>query len=150
MKNLLLIFLTPILLFACKEDDEKLPFDNQEFYETHENANWTKETAKEHLQGRWKLIYTYCCPMAKGSKWEAVEDNYFELLFEGDSVKVFTNNKLEQSQYWDFDESYEVNLQLKTEEFIPNTFGTIYFSDIYMLFHSSPMDGPDNYFEKVE
>lgn len=150
MKTTIILFLTTMILFACKKDDIKPPFNNSDFYENHEAANWTKETAKEHLQGRWKLTYTYCCPMSPNSGWVAVDDDYFELQFEGDSVKVFTNNNLEQIQYWEFDERYEESLHLETKEPISNTFGSIYFSEVYMLFHSSPMDGPDNYFQKVE
>lgn len=150
MKKITLIFLTAIILFACKEDEPKPPFNNMEFYENHEAANWTKDTAKEHLQGRWKLVYTYCCEMATNTDWVAVDDDYFALQFEGDSVKVFTNNNLEQTQYWEFDKQYEERLELETKDPISKTFGPIYFSKNYMLFHSSPADGPDNYFEKIE
>ncbi|WKK76773.1 hypothetical protein QYS49_05700 [Marivirga salinae] len=150
MKKITLIFLTAIILFACKEGDEKPPFDNIEFYENHEAANWTKETAKVHLQGKWKLIYTYCCPMSPNSGWVAVDDDHFILEFKGDSVQVFTDNNLEQIQYWEFDERYEDAFYLETNEPISNTFGTIYFSENYMFFNASPFDGSDNYFEKVE
>ncbi|RUA31501.1 MAG: hypothetical protein DSY77_12985 [Bacteroidetes bacterium] len=139
-----------VLLFSCSDDNVKPPFNNQEFYENHEAANWTKETAKEHLQGRWKLIYTYCCPMSPNSGWTAVEDDYFELQFENDSVKVFENNVLAQTQYWEFDERYEGAFYLETAEPISNTFGTLYFSENHMFFNASPFDGPDNYFEKVD
>lgn len=79
MKYPALLIITAIILFACKRNDVKPPFDPNEFYENHQEANWTRETAKEHLQGRWKLIYTYCCPMTSKSNWVAVDDDYFEL-----------------------------------------------------------------------
>lgn len=150
MKKTILLFLITIFLFACKEDEVKPPFDNIEFYENHEDENWTKETAKVHLQGTWKLIYTYCCPMSPNSGWVAIDDDYFELQFEGDSVKVFTDNNLEQTQYWEFDERYEEAFYLETDEPISNTFGTMYFSEDYLFFNGSPSDGPDNYFQKTD
>ncbi|WP_375579668.1 hypothetical protein ABWH96_00915 [Marivirga tractuosa] len=150
MKNTIPLFLIAMILFSCKEDEVKPPFDNIEFYENHEAANWTKETAKEHLQGKWKLIYIYCCSMATSQEWAKIEDGYFELQFDGDSIKVFSEGKLEQTQYWEFNEHYEEVFYLETAEPISNTFGTLYFSENYMFFNSSPYDGPDNYFEKVE
>ncbi|MGM0579444.1 MAG: hypothetical protein ACQETL_02105 [Bacteroidota bacterium] len=150
MKKSILLLLSTLLFFACKEDEEKPPFNNQEFYENHQAANWTKETAKEHLQGKWKLIYTYCCPMSPNSGWEKLEDENFELQFDGDSIKVFNEGKLDQTQYWEFDERYEGAFYLETDEPISNTFGTLYFSKDYMLFNGSPSDGSDSYFEKVE
>jgi hypothetical protein len=150
MKNVALFILTAITLFACREDEVQPPFDNTEFYENHQAANWTKEAAKGHLQGRWKLTYTYCCPMSPNSGWAEVEDEYFELLFEGDSVKVYFNNALDQTQFWEFEDRFREALYLETAEYIPNTFGSIYFSEEYMLFHSSPMDGSDNYFQKID
>jgi hypothetical protein len=150
MKNTILFLLLTVLSFSCKEDDEKPPFDNNLFYENHQSANWTKETAREHLQGKWKLIYIYCCPMATNSGWAAVENDFFTLKCEGDSLKVFKENNLDQTQYWKFDERDDQALYLDTEEPISNTFGTIYFSEDYMLFNGSPSDGPDSYFQKVD
>ncbi|WKV13245.1 hypothetical protein [Marivirga harenae] len=138
------------LVFSCTEDETKAPFNKQEFYSNHEAANWTKASAKEHLQGRWNLIYTYCCGFGDSNKWSAVEDNYFDLRFEGDSVKVFTNKNLERTLHWQFEERDGDALYLETEEPISNTFGTLYFSENYMLFNGSPSDGSDNYFQKVE
>lgn len=150
MKTSILLLSIAFSVFACKQEEVKPPFNNLEFYENHEAANWTKESAKEHLQGRWALIYTYCCPMSPNSSWEAVDDGYFELQFEGDSVKVFTDGNLEQTQYWEFSEHYEESLHLETDTPISNTFGTMYFSEEYLLFNSSPMDGPDNYFQRID
>lgn len=150
MKNTTLLFLSALSLFSCQKGEVNPPFNNIEFYENHEAANWTKESAKNHLQGSWKLVYTYCCPMSPNSSWVAADDDYFTLEFEGDSVKVFTNNNLEQIQYWEFDERYEDAFYLETAEPISNTFGTTYFSEDYMLFNGSPSDGPDNYFQKVD
>jgi len=150
MKNTIYLFLITMFLFACKDDDIKPPFNIQEFYENHEAVNWTKETATGHLQGKWKLVYTYCCAMATSQNWDEIEDGYFELQFDGDTIKVFSEGKLEQTQYWGFEERYEEVLYLETDEPISNTFGTIYFSQDYMLFNGYPSDGPDSYFEKVE
>ncbi|HET8859982.1 hypothetical protein [Marivirga sp.] len=151
MKNFILLFLLSLIVSACnKQEEVDFPFDNSKFYENHEAANWTKETAKEHLQGRWMLIYTYCCPMSENRGWKSVEEDFFVLQFEQDSVKVFKNSTLEQTQYWEFNDQNEESLHLETEELISNTFGTIYFYEDFMLFNGSPLDGPDNYFQKVK
>lgn len=139
-----------MVLFSCKKDDFNPPFNNIKFYEDHEAANWTKETATEHLQGRWKLIHIFCCGFGESNNWADVEDEYFELQFEGDSVKVFKNNIHEQTQHWTFDKKYDEKFYLKTEEFISNTSGTIYFSEDYMLCNSSYMDGADYYYQKID
>lgn len=137
-------------LFACEQDEVKAPFDNNKFYEDHQSANWTKETAKEHLQGEWKFIYIYCCGFGESNNWAAIDDGYFELQFIDDSVKVFTNGMLEQIEYWEFDERYENPFYLDSEENIPNTSGTLYFSENFMLFNGSPTDGADYYFQKID
>jgi hypothetical protein len=150
LKKIFIAFFSLIFIFSCNKDEAKPPFNNQEFYENHEAANWTKETAKEHLQGKWELVYTYCCPMSPNSKWVPVEDDYFALQFEGDSVKVFTDNVLKHTLFWEFDDQYENAFYLEAEEPISNTFGTMYFSKDYLLFNGAPSDGPDSYFQKVE
>jgi len=150
MKNSFLFLLLALFFFACEEDNEKPPFDNTTFFNNHEAAKWTKETAKKHLQGRWELIYTYCCPLATNTSWVAADDDLFALQFEGDSIRVYSQNKLESSQLWSFDERYEGSFLLETKEAVSRTFGTIYFSENYMLFLSSPMDGADYYYEKVD
>ncbi|ADR22274.1 hypothetical protein Ftrac_2295 [Marivirga tractuosa DSM 4126] len=150
MKRFIYLMIIAFFILSCNEDEARPPFDNQEFYENHQAANWTKVSAKEHLQGKWQLTHTYCCPMSPNTGWASIEEGYFLLEFKGDSVKVFTNNSLDQTQYWEFDERYERSLYLETEAPISNTFGTIYFSEDYMLFNGSPSDGADNYFQKVE
>lgn len=150
MKNLILFLLVAIVAFSCKEDDAKPPFSHIEFYENHEAANWTKETAKEHLQGRWELIYVNCCIMSPNQEWVAADDDNFFLEFFGDSVKVLEENIHGQTQFWEFDQRFETALYLETAEPISNTFGTMYFSEDYLLFNGSPSDGPDSYFQKVE
>lgn len=149
MKKIFIAFFSLIFIFSCNKDEAKPPFNNQKFYENHEAANWTKETVYSHLQGSWKLINVFCCGFGS-NEWAAVEDGYFELHFEGDSVKVFTNNNLERTQYWEFDERYENGFYLETEDPISHTFGTMYFSEDYMLFNGSPSDLSDNYFQKVD
>ncbi|SMG52086.1 hypothetical protein SAMN05661096_03859 [Marivirga sericea] len=150
MKRYLYFIFIPFLICSCNKEEFEPPFNNQEFYQNHEAANWTRDTAKEHLQGKWELVYIYCCGFGESNNWSAIDDGYFELQFEGDSVKVFRNNALDQTQYWKFDESFETSFDLETEDPISNTFGTMYFSEDYMLFNGSPSDGSDNYFQKVE
>ena len=151
MKNVILYFLlSALLLFSCKENDEKPPFDNNTFYENHQAANWTRETAKEHLQGTWELVYIYCCGNGVNNGWSKVEDQYFQLQFEGDSVKVFKETNLDQKQYWKFDDRDGEALYLETKEPISNTFGNIFFSQNYMLFNGAPSDGSNSYFLKIE
>lgn len=99
MKKSILLLLTTLLFFACKEDEEKPPFNNQEFYENHQAANWTKETAREHLQGRWELVYTYCCPEASSNEWLAVEDDSFLLELKAIVLKSLTIMNSKKSSF---------------------------------------------------
>jgi hypothetical protein len=149
MKTSILLSLAAFILFACEQENAD-PFSHIEFYENHAAANWTKETAKEHLQGRWNLKYVYCCVMTERKEWQGNGNEKFELLFEGDTVKVYVDNILDQKQYWDFEDRAGEVLYLETEEYIPHTFGTIYFSEDYMLFNGSPSDATDNYFQKID
>ena len=149
MKNPSILLLATMLFFACKKDEFEPPFNNTAFYENHLAAHWTKETAAEHLQGSWKLIYLFCCGFGESHNWAAIDNGYFELQFVGDRVSIFTNNTLGATLCWEFDERHENTLNLASEEFIPNTAGALYFSDHYMLFNGSPTDGLDNYFQKV-
>jgi hypothetical protein len=150
MKKTSLFLLIAISFFSCKENNEQPPFDNNTFYKNHQAANWTKESAKEHLQGRWELIYVYCCGFGESNEWSAIDNGYYDLLFEGDSVTVYKENNLETKQSWDFEDRSGNLFYLETEENIQNTFGTMYFSEDYLLFNGSPMDVSDNYFKKVE
>ena len=150
MKNAISFALLTLFLFSCKENDAQPPFDNNTFYKNHQASNWTKELGKEHLQGKWKLIYTYCCGFGESNNWSAIEDGYFELLFEGDSVTVYMENNIETKQLWNFEDRSGNLFYLETEESIPNTFGTMYFSEDFLLFNGSPVDGSDNYFKKVK
>ncbi|WMN07843.1 hypothetical protein QYS48_30060 [Marivirga arenosa] len=149
MKKAIPFSLSLFLFVACEKEFEP-PFDNQKFYDYHETQNWNSEDFKSELIGEWQLIYQYCCSEATSAAWADVREEEYVLNIGVDSILVYRKGELASTTFWELETRGETAFYLNSEVGIENTFGTIYLNKEYLLFHGSPADGSDSYYERIK
>jgi hypothetical protein len=149
MKKAIPFSLFLFLFIACEKEFEP-PFDNQQFYDYHQSQNWTAESFKQELLGEWQFIYSHCCFEASSRSWTDTREENFVLKIEKDNIEVYEDSELQKTVSWTLETRGEDGFYLDSEEYIENTFGPLYIYNDYLLFHGSPADGPDSYFEKLK
>lgn len=140
-----------LMLFAaasCTKEPEPSSWNHtmDEMYDCHTGTGLDSTDFAAALVGTWDWRFV------RSTSWSYYEseDEYlgYELQFNADGSLVLNQNDTAQiTGTWELENSW-IDFTLNVQPYIPTTFGAMVHCDEYLMFYSSPMDGPDHLYEK--
>ena len=141
----LLYCLTLSFFFSCSLDNDTYNDQMDGMYECHENANYDSTAVYDALVGTYDWQYVRV-PMISSQSNEDYQGWIFILNNDG-SFELNQNDTNTVVGNWQIEKSW-ASFQIKTQPSIESVWGEILICDPYLMFLSSPVDGPDHLYEK--
>lgn len=143
-----LAFLAFLTFFACSKDPVPSPYNNvmDGMYHCQQSSALDSAATYQALVGTWQWRFV------RSTSWEYYEseEEYlgYELTFGSDgNVFLNQNDTASIEGHWSLENSW-VNFSLSTQPYLPTVFGQVVLCEDFLMFYSSPMDGPDHLYEK--
>jgi len=145
-----LLFLCGALLVAsgCTKEPERSEWNTamDNMYSCHEAASLDSADLAAALIGTWDWRFV------RSTSWSYYEseDDYsgFVLTVRPDgSFDLNQNDTATVSGTWSLANSW-TTFMLNSQPYVPTLWGNLLYCEPYMMFYSSPADGPDNLYEK--
>lgn len=138
------------ILSSCNESDSIDTYQLPKFWNNLTESDWDSTSTANNLVGTWELTYRYCCPESTtGGKLINVENEGYQLSITSEKIYVFVNGELTQESNWLLQTRNAPAFRIDSNPYVSNTRGQIVFAENMVLFHGSPSDGADNYFERI-
>ena len=149
MKRLLLLPIILFVLIACDEEKVHQEFSISEYWTEHHKTEWNSLTVTQNLLGTWDWVYNVCCPMLQGFKGEFTLDQNIQVIFSTDRITITQDGEVIESGDWYVETRDGKLFGVTASPFVAKIGGRILFNGDHVLFNSSYVDGPDNYFRKI-
>ena len=145
-----ILFLCGALLAAsgCTKEPERSEWNTamDNMYSCHDAASLDSTDLATALIGTWDWRFV------RSTSWSYYEseDDYsgFVLTVRADgSFDLNQNDTATVSGTWSLANSW-TTFTLNSQPYVPTLWGNLLYCEPYMMFYSSPADGPDNLYEK--
>lgn len=133
---------------ACSPSNNTSAWNDQmdQMYQCHTDAALDSSQLAQELVGTWAWKFV------RSTSWSYYESESdyadFELIVENDGT--FSMNMADTSTVsgtWALENSW-TTFTLNSQPYVPTLWGNLLYCEPYMMFYSSPADGPDNLYER--
>lgn len=152
MKSAVYFFLVSFICICCNTEERAFnpPYDMGKIWEFHHQTEWDSISTANHLVGKWKWNYSFCC--GEGTQNEIFTDDQNVVIeFRNDgTLEVLEKNNLTQKSDWHL-RIEDANLfGIVANPSVIQLYGRILFTENGVLFDDAYRDGANNYFIRVE
>lgn len=148
MKLFRILILVIIGCCACSTSNNASAWNNQmdQMYQCHADAALDSSQMAQELVGTWAWKFV------RSTSWSYYESETdfagFELFIENDGTfSMNMADTLTVSGTWALENSW-TTFTLNSQTYVPTLWGDLLYCDPYLMFYSSPADGPDNLYLK--
>jgi hypothetical protein len=147
-----LFFLVSFLCICCNTDKKEFnpPYDMGKIWEIHHQTTWDSLSTANHLVGKWKWNYSFCCGEGWPNETFTNDKNFIIQFFDDGTLEVFENNISQKKSTWypALEDGHLYGIVVNPT--IIQLYGRILFDENGVLFDDAYRDGANNYYIRVE
>lgn len=152
MKVVIYILFPLVIIFGCNSEQPDLnpPYDLTKLWEVHHQTAWDSLSTANHLIGKWKWNYSFCCGL--GSKGELFTDdqNLIVNFYDNGKLEVLEKNISKQVSNWHLRiEDSDLYGIVATPQVI-QLLGRMFITENGVLFDDAYRDGANNLFIRID